>query len=141
GGVYILIRYGARALFGRLTVHRGMFHSIPAMLIAGLLVLLLHHSPSALTRLYLAGGIMLGFFSHLLLDELFDVDFFGARVHMKKHAGSPLKLYSSSWSATLLTYGLLVWLVYLVHGEFGAGTEGGWEWPHPTWHFLSAWRP
>src|SRR5258707_15638361 len=25
-GVYLLIRYGARALLGKLTVHRGMFH-------------------------------------------------------------------------------------------------------------------
>src|SRR5437660_7557010 len=27
-GVYLLIRYGARALFCKLTVHRGMFHSL-----------------------------------------------------------------------------------------------------------------
>jgi len=46
-GIYIFIRYGLRVLLGKLTVHRGMFHSIPAMLIAGLLVLLAYHSPSA----------------------------------------------------------------------------------------------
>src|SRR5438132_3728791 len=69
--IYLLVRYGARALLGRLTVHRGMFHSIPAMFVAGLVVLLLYHSPEAQVRLYLAGAIMLGFLSHLVLDELY----------------------------------------------------------------------
>src|SRR5262249_34170488 len=53
--IYVLIRYGIRALLARLTVHRGMFHSIPAMLIAGLTVFLCYHSPSSAIRLYLAG--------------------------------------------------------------------------------------
>src|SRR5262249_37428739 len=60
-GLYLVIRYGLSALFKRVTVHRGMFHSIPAMLIAGLLVFLLYHSPDLTNRLFLAGGVMLGF--------------------------------------------------------------------------------
>lgn len=122
-GVYLLVRYGARALLGRLTVHRGMFHSIPAMLIAGLLVLVVYQSPVTPVRLYLAGGVMLGYLSHLVLDEVCSVDLLGARPRLKKHAGSPLKFFSSSWSATLVTYGLLVWQVYQVHLEF-AQTQG-----------------
>src|SRR5712692_10465216 len=118
-GVYLAIRYGARALFGKLTVHRGMFHSIPAMLIAGLMVFLVYHSPVTQVRLYLAGGIMLGFLSHLVLDELCAVDLMGARLRLKTHAGGPLKFFSSSWSATLVTYGLLAWLVYLVQLDVG----------------------
>jgi membrane-bound metal-dependent hydrolase YbcI (DUF457 family) len=136
-GIYLLIRYGARVLLGRLTVHRGMFHSIPAMLIAGLLVLLIYRSPVLFDRLYLTGGIMLGFASHLVLDELCAVDLLGGRPHLKKHAGSPLKLYSSSWPANLMTYGLLGWLVYQVDRELHpAGTS----WQHqlstmfPAWH-------
>jgi hypothetical protein len=138
-GVYLLIRYGARALLGRLTVHRGMFHSIPAMLIAGLVVLLVYHSPQALVRFYLAGGIMLGFLSHLVLDELCAVDLLGAKLHLKKHAGSPLKFLSASWPATLVTYGLLVWLAYLVHLEFAQPTRGWRAWPSHAFRFLSTW--
>ncbi|HLJ94508.1 MAG TPA: metal-dependent hydrolase [Gemmataceae bacterium] len=123
-GVYLLVRYGARALLGRLTVHRGMFHSIPAMLIAGLLVLIVYQGPALPIRLYLAGGVMLGYLSHLVLDELCSVDLLGTRPRLKKHAGSPLKLFSSSWPATLLTYGLLAWLVYLVHLEFDQAATG-----------------
>src|SRR5436190_7973919 len=37
---YIFIRYGLVHLFKYITVHRGMFHSIPAMLVAGLTVYL-----------------------------------------------------------------------------------------------------
>src|SRR5437879_2071056 len=37
-GVYLLIRYGLSRVFRRLTVHRGMYHSVPGMLIAGLAV-------------------------------------------------------------------------------------------------------
>src|SRR5271154_2589464 len=34
--LYLLIRYGLSRTFKRITVHRGMYHSIPGMLIAGL---------------------------------------------------------------------------------------------------------
>src|SRR5262249_53987503 len=82
GAAYLFTRYVLSELFKSLTVHRGMFHSIPAMLIAGLLVFLLYHSsdsPGTLIRLYLAGGVMLGFLSHLVLDEIYAVDFMGVR--------------------------------------------------------------
>src|SRR5689334_7375995 len=60
-GVYLFIRYFVSAVFKHVTVHRGMWHSLPAMLIAGLLVFLASHDPSRLQRCFLAGGIMLGF--------------------------------------------------------------------------------
>lgn len=139
-GVYFFIRYGARALLARLTVHRGMFHSIPAMFIAGLTVFLLYHSSFAFVRLYLAGAIMLGFLSHLLLDSWCTVDLLGAKLHLKKHAGSPLKFLSASWQATLTTYGLLAWLIYLARLEWNQG-DGSWRdlsthfFPSlPSWH-------
>src|SRR5215470_13734025 len=39
---YLLVRFGVSEVFKRITVHRGMYHSIPAMLIAGLAVFLMH---------------------------------------------------------------------------------------------------
>jgi membrane-bound metal-dependent hydrolase YbcI (DUF457 family) len=109
--IYLLIRYGAAALFKRCTVHRGMFHSLPAMIIAGLLVYLAYRPASVLARAYLGCGTALGFLSHLVLDELYDVDFLGRRPHLRRHAGSPLKLASTSWSATLTAYLLLAALL------------------------------
>ncbi len=105
--VYLLVRYGVAELFKRCTVHRGMFHSLPAMLIAGLLVFLLFQDQGGMLRLYIAGGVMLGFLSHLVLDELCAVDLMGLRPRLNRYAGSALKLASASWPATLLTYVLL----------------------------------
>jgi hypothetical protein len=118
GGVYLLIRYGLAALFKRWTVHRGMFHSLPALLISGLAAFLLYHpSPpgpdTARLRLFLAGAVMLGFLSHLVLDVLYSVDLMGAHVRLKKYAGSPLKLFSASWPATAAAYVVLGGLAYL----------------------------
>jgi membrane-bound metal-dependent hydrolase YbcI (DUF457 family) len=108
--VYLVIRYGVSELFKRYTRHRGMFHSIPAMFIAGLLVFLLYHNPTRWLRFYMAGGVMIGFLSHLVLDEIYSVDFMGAR--LKKSAGTALKFRSKSWAATLSTYMFLCGLAF-----------------------------
>jgi hypothetical protein len=112
---YLLIRYGLSRVFKRLTVHRGMFHSLPALVIAGLITFLVYPSYDHGVRLFLAVGTMIGFLSHLVLDELCSVDFTGAMVHLNKYAGSALKFTSASWSATGLTYLLLAGLSYLAY--------------------------
>ncbi len=113
GLVYVFIRYVLSLLFKHLTVHRGMFHSIPALLISGLVVYLLYHSPDQGLRLFMAGAVMLGFLSHLVLDELYSVDLMGVRIRLNKYAGSALKLASRSWTATLTTYVILAGLGFL----------------------------
>jgi hypothetical protein len=45
--------------------------------------------------------------SHLVLDELFAIDFMGMTPRLNKYAGSALKLASKSWFATALTYAIL----------------------------------
>jgi hypothetical protein len=113
GLLYLLIRYGVSTVFKRLTAHRGMFHSLPAMLISGLAVFLLYHSPDRRVRIYLGVGTAIGFLSHLVLDELCDVDFLGRKPHLSRFAGNPLKLASRSLSATAITYLVLAALVFL----------------------------
>jgi hypothetical protein len=125
-GAYLLIRYGVSEVFKRCTVHRGMFHSIPAMLIAGLGVFLLYHHPDRFLRFYLAGGVMLGFLSHLVLDELYSVDFMGVTVRLSKSAGSAVKLTSRSWPATAMTYMILVGLAYAAWLDLREGPPAQW---------------
>jgi hypothetical protein len=108
--IYLVVRFGLSRLFKRLTVHRGMFHSVPAMLIAGLAVFLIYHDDNVYLRAYLAGGTMLGFLSHLVLDELFAVDFMGLTPRLNRFAGSALKLWSRSWPANIVTYVVLIGL-------------------------------
>jgi membrane-bound metal-dependent hydrolase YbcI (DUF457 family) len=117
-GLYAFVRFGLRMIFKHLTVHRGMFHSVPAMLIAGLLVFLGYHHPNPGIRGYLAFGAMLGFLSHLVLDELCSVDFRCAVPKLNQFAGTALKLRSPSWMANFFTYSVLAGLGYVAYGQY-----------------------
>jgi LexA-binding, inner membrane-associated putative hydrolase len=117
-GMYAVIRFGVRAVFKRFTVHRGMFHSVPAMLIAGLVVFLGYNHPNPAVRGYLAFGTMLGFLSHLVLDELCSVDFRGLAPKLNQFAGTALKLRSPSWTANVVAYALLAALGYVAYAQY-----------------------
>jgi hypothetical protein len=118
-GLYFLIRFGLPWLFKHVTVHRGMFHSIPAALIASELVFLAHDCPEHYGRLMLAGGVMLGFLSHLVLDEISSVDARGLTLRLNSAAGSALKFASKSKMATLTAWLMLASLTYVVGVEQG----------------------
>jgi hypothetical protein len=130
---YLFIRYGVSRIFRHWTVHRGMFHSLPAMLIAGELTYLAYRGPDPMVRLYLAGGVMLGFFSHLVLDEFYSVDFNGARLRFNKFAGSAVKLFSPSWTGTLVCYLLLAVLSFAVWEGQPDWLRWPDAWPRPSW--------
>jgi hypothetical protein len=115
-GAYVFIRYGLSKFLKRVSVHRGMFHSLPALGIAGLAVFDVYHHENMQIRLYMAGGMMLGFLSHLVLDELFAVDLRGIP-RLKHSFGTALKLTSQSWKATLFCYLLLFALAGLAVRE------------------------
>jgi membrane-bound metal-dependent hydrolase YbcI (DUF457 family) len=129
--MYLAIRFGVAWLFRRLTVHRGMFHSLPAALIAAELVFLADNGPDTPGRMTLAVGVFLGFLSHLVLDELYSVDTRGLKVRLNKAAGSALKLASRSASATLVTWSLLAGLTYLVGVEQGYSRPIHWSFDYP----------
>ena len=56
GVMYVGIRFGIGAIFRRFTKHRGMWHSLPAALIAGLATFLVCLSPELGVRLYKSLG-------------------------------------------------------------------------------------
>jgi membrane-bound metal-dependent hydrolase YbcI (DUF457 family) len=115
---YIFVKYGAANIFKHFNVHRGMYHSLPAMLIAGLVVYLAYDSPDRSVRLMLGGGVMVGFLSHLVLDEIYSVDFRGARIKLKASAGSAVKFMSTSMVATATCYLILGSLGYLAYQDY-----------------------
>jgi hypothetical protein len=127
-GCYLFVRYGVSEVFKRITVHRGMYHSVPAMLIAGLAVFLMHRPEQSIAgeelhkRMYLAVGTMIGFLSHLVLDELFAVNLMGVVPRLNQFAGSALKLKSDSWVATALTYTILCGMSYMAWVSTGSPT-------------------
>lgn len=115
---YVIIRYGVANVFKRLTVHRGMYHSIPAMLIAGLCVYLAYDSKDRNIRLLFGCGVMLGFLSHLVLDEIYSVDWRGMKPKLKSSAGTAFKFGSSSIFATATCYIILGGLLYLFYLDY-----------------------
>jgi membrane-bound metal-dependent hydrolase YbcI (DUF457 family) len=115
---YVFIRYFVANVFKRFTVHRGMYHSIPAMLVAGLCVYLAYHSPDRGIRVLFGVGVMIGFASHLILDEIYSVDWRGVKPKLKSSAGTALKLASPSLPATACCYLLLGGLLYLAYLDY-----------------------
>ena len=106
-GMYLFMRFGVTNMIRKYTVHRGMFHSIPAMLIfAGLAFLVCGASPIDV-RCYKAGGVMGGFMSHLMLDEIYAVEFKGGRWRLKKSFGTAIKFWGDDRWSNFSTYAKL----------------------------------
>ena len=61
-----------------------------------------HRARLSVRRVEKKGGVMVGFLSHLLLDELYSVDIRGVKVKLNKYAGTAVKLASPSFPATAL---------------------------------------
>jgi hypothetical protein len=110
--VYAGIRYGASTVLCRISVHRGMFHSVPALLIAAELAFLAYRSDSNAVKLLMAGGVAAGFLSHLVLDEIYSVEWTGIRLRLNKAAGSAIKLVGKKFIPNVVTYALLMVLTY-----------------------------
>ncbi|WP_437228534.1 metal-dependent hydrolase [Planctomicrobium sp. SH661] len=117
--MYFFIRYGLAWLVNKLSVHRGMFHSLPAMLIAGESMYLVYPSPNPWIKLLMGGGLALGFFSHLFLDEIYSVGWNGPLPQIKKSFGTAIKWASPSLGPTLFTYALLVALTFVAGEQAG----------------------
>ncbi|MCA9012405.1 MAG: metal-dependent hydrolase [Planctomycetaceae bacterium] len=109
---YAAVKYGGAFLLGKLTVHRGMFHSIPALLIASEFTFLTYHSDEIRVRLLMAVGVGIGFLSHLVLDEMYSVQWDGMKVRLAKSSGSAMKFFGPEALPNGVTMGLLLCLTY-----------------------------
>jgi len=116
--VYIAIRFIAVEFFKRYTVHRGMWHSIPAAFSAGLVAYLVMPCPSESIRVYKSMAVVLGFVVHLCMDEIWSIDF-SRGLRLKKSFGTALKFYSTSTLANVSVYAKLVLLIYFAWGDHG----------------------
>ena len=114
----LLVWFPARWIFRSFTAHRGMFHSAPAALIFGSICFLLGTNRIDTLPIQMAVGVAgaAGYLVHLLLDELWSVDFEGKRIRVKRSRGTALKLMGTAPHHNLFTWGLafglgtLVWL-------------------------------
>lgn len=113
--VYIIVRFGFGEILRRYTVHRGMFHSIPAAVIAGLVTSIVCSCDIFVLKLVKAVAVSLGYLVHLILDEVWSVD--ARRVRLKKSFGTALKMFSPRWFPNVFTYGLLLFVGVLAYED------------------------
>lgn len=118
--VYITLRFGVANLLSLVSVHRGMFHSIPAMIVAAELTFLAYQHATIGVRLLMALGVAVGFASHLVLDEIYSVQWDGTVLKLKSSAGTALKFLGDDWGANCIAYGLLFTLGYVTLTSGGA---------------------
>ena len=114
---YVFMRFVVGRAFKRYAKHRGMWHSLPAAMIAGLTTFLVVLSPELEIRLYKSWAVVIGFVSHLILDEIYSVDLSGNNIRINKSFGTPMKWIIPSLWANISTYGKLAILVVLVLGD------------------------
>ncbi|HAY79115.1 MAG TPA: metal-dependent hydrolase [Planctomycetaceae bacterium] len=114
--IYVAIRFGIAEIFKRYTVHRGMWHSVPAALTATLLGFLICSCNELDERIYKALAVFIGFMTHLVLDEMYSIDLRGVRI--KKSFGTAIKFFStrSMW-ANISTYGKLIIVALLAFSD------------------------
>lgn len=108
-------------VFKKITHHRGIVHSIPAMLLAGMTAFSLAVvSGYADWESFLLGLAMaLGFTLHLVLDEMYAaVNFHGTPFVPNKELGNALKLKSNSAGANAFVYIALFFLILKNGGTF-----------------------
>lgn len=97
------------------TKHRGMFHSLPALLIASAATFLLarHYGVNDTTSLIFAVAMGLGFLSHLVLDELHsEITLDGIPFNTKESAGTAMKWFSKRRGVNVAAYLILATLLY-----------------------------
>ena len=128
-GIYLFIRFGIAEIFRRYTVHRGMWHSIPAAIAVGMSAFLICASEDISIRFFKTAAVVIGFLSHLILDEIWAVEFKQARYQLKSSFGTALKFWGQNRFANLFTFALVTVLGILVYHDDGFMQRFGYHQP------------
>ncbi|MFN5103858.1 MAG: metal-dependent hydrolase [Planctomycetota bacterium] len=139
GVIYFFLRFGIAELFRRYTVHRGMWHSLPAALIAARFVFLVSASENIHPRLFKTLAVFVGFMSHILLDELWSVEFRRGKYVFKHSFGTALKFFGESRLANVATYLLLIAMSVVVYHDEAIMEHFGYAHQHDLPHTAVDW--
>jgi hypothetical protein len=94
-----------------------MWHSSPAAVIAGLATFMVCLSSDVEIRLFKSWAVVLGFISHLVLDEIYAVNWEGKLPTTKKSFGTALKFWGKDRLPNMVTYAKLIVLIVLIAGD------------------------
>ena len=105
---YLFINYIVCSIIKKMTIHRGMMHSIPFALLCGAFSYLLFISSGKQIAFFAGNAVFLSCMVHLILDELNSFSLkYGFIPILKNSSGTALKLKSNSFIITLTYYFLL----------------------------------
>lgn len=102
---FFLVRYILGYLLAKFTVHRGLWHSIPAAVLCSEITYLLFFDLPVKVRLLYALSVLGGFISHLLMDEMYSIKVLA--LDTKRSFGTALKFTGPSKLQTFLLYFLI----------------------------------
>ena len=110
--IYVGVRYGLWKIFNLYTKHRGAIHSVACGALVMMITTVLSYdvfNKNEFVSWLLGFTVFFGFIIHLLLDELYSVDFMNRRI--KRSFGTALKIVDTRYAYTssfivLLTAGL-----------------------------------
>ena len=116
--IAFLIYFPICWIFKKMTVHRGVFHSVPAALIFGLIIYIAMGQRTDQIDLQISLGItgMMGYFIHLMLDEAYSVDFNNKKI--KRSFGTAMSLYKKNMGTTTLCYLILIVLGVISYNDY-----------------------
>jgi len=112
---FLIVNFVFPPLFKKYTKHRGMFHSVPAIFISFFIVFLFLNffNIPLIDRFLMSLGVGIGYFSHLLLDEIFSTNVLTGKIKPKKSLGTALKFKTHSKTINTVTYLILLILFLL----------------------------
>ena len=124
-GTLVAVRYGLHILFHRVSVHRGIWHSILAAVFSAVATAIIFNrvlgKPEGVA--WLAGAFMFaGFITHLTLDEIYSVDVMDTRI--KSSFGTALKLFDRRHIAASLAMASATALAIMVSPSTTTFVEG-----------------
>ena len=105
-GTLVGVRYGLHYVFHKLSVHRGIWHSLLGGVFVSVLTAIVFYyllrRPEGVAWLA-AGFMMVGYLTHLILDEIYSVDVMDVRI--KKSFGTAVKLIDTRypWASLAMT--------------------------------------
>lgn len=114
-GTLLLVRYVGKEVFARFSYHRGIWHSILAMLFCAFVTawVFRHLLGRDEQVAWLAAGFLaIGFLTHLVLDEIYSVDVMDTRI--KASFGTALKLFDHRHLGHSSAMAIAAVLVFLV---------------------------
>src|SRR4029079_10042856 len=114
-GTLLFVRYVAKEVVARFSYHRGVWHSILALVFCSLITAWVYSKLLARDEgvAWLAAGFMaIGFLTHLILDEIYSVDVMDTRI--KASFGTALKLVDTKHWGHSTAMALATLLVFLL---------------------------